>query len=436
MPTHETCLIAAILKQAYGDDLPCAAHHPPEITRVGNSLVPDSGGDADISRGRAARIERPSCTWTIMDASSGMRPKAGAERTRVGTMTAHPRSAELAANMRLAGQKAINLALQGGGSHSAFTWGVLDRLLEDERLTFDGISATSAGCVNAVLLADGLASGGRQAAKDLLKVFWRKISDLTSSSIIAPSLFDKYNPTFGLEYSPGYLFVDMVSRFISPYQLNPLDINPLRDLLNEVVNFERVRQQQVVKLFLSASKVRTGKVVVFTHKEITADHVLASACLPFRMRAPEIAGEYYWDGGFMGNPVIFPVIYGCDSCDILLVHLTPAERAELPMTSQDILDRIEEISFNAALMREMRVITQVTKLIDEGQLSGHKRLFMHSIDAEDITKRLAHSSKMNGDWRFLMYLFELGRERADTWLAANFDHLGVATTFDLQSSYF
>jgi predicted acylesterase/phospholipase RssA len=285
MPTHETCLIAAILKQAYGDDLPCAAHHPPEITRVGNSLVPDSGGDADISRGRAARIERPSCTWTIMDASSGMRPKAGAERTRVGTMTAHPRSAELAANMRLAGQKAINLALQGGGSHSAFTWGVLDRLLEDERLTFDGISATSAGCVNAVLLADGLASGGRQAAKDLLKVFWRKISDLTSSSIIAPSLFDKYNPTFGLEYSPGYLFVDMVSRFISPYQLNPLDINPLRDLLNEVVNFERVRQQQVVKLFLSASKVRTGKVVVFTHKEITADHVLASACLPFRMRA-------------------------------------------------------------------------------------------------------------------------------------------------------
>ena len=331
-----------------------------------------------------------------MDASSGMRPKAGAERTRIGTMTAHPKSAELAANMRLAGQKAINLALQGGGSHSAFTWGVLDRLLEDERLTFDGISATSAGCVNAVLLADGLASGGRQAAKDLLKVFWKKISDLTSSSIIAPSLFDKYNPTFGLEYSPGYLFVDMVSRFISPYQLNPLDINPLRDLLNEVVNFERVREQQVVKLFLSASKVRTGKVVVFTHKEITADHVLASACLPFRMRAPEIAGEYYWDGGFMGNPAIFPVIYGCDSCDILLVHLTPAERAELPTTSQDILDRIEEISFNAALMREMRVITHVTKLIDEGQLSGHRRLFMHLIDAEDITKRLAHSSKMKG----------------------------------------
>jgi predicted acylesterase/phospholipase RssA len=137
-------------------------------------------------------------------------------------MTAHPKSAELAANMRLAGQKALNLALQGGGSHSAFTWGVLDRLLEDERLTFDGISATSAGCVNAVLLADGLASGGRQAAKDLLKVFWRKISDLTSSSFIAPSLFDKYNPTFGLEHSPGYLFVDMVSRFISPYQLNRL----------------------------------------------------------------------------------------------------------------------------------------------------------------------------------------------------------------------
>ena len=359
--------------------------------------------------------------------------KQGTERVGVGAMTAHPKSAELAANKSLSERRAINLALQGAGSHSAFTWGVLDRLLDDERLTFDGISATSAGCVNAVLLADGLASGGRQAAKDLLRVFWRKISDLTSFSIIAPSFFDKFNPTHGLEHSPGYLFVDMVSRFISPYQLNPLDINPLRDLLNEVVNFDRVRQQEVVKLFLSASNVRTGKVVVFTHKEITADHILASACLPFRMRAPQIAGEYYWDGGFMGNPVIFPVIYGCDSS---LVHLTPAERAELPMTSQDILDRIEEISFNAALMREMRVITQVTKLIDEGQLSGHKRLFMHSIDAEDITKHLAHSSKMNGNWRFLMHLFELGRERADTWLAANFDHLGVVTTFDLQSSYF
>jgi NTE family protein len=249
---------------------------------------------------------------------------------------------------QIAGQKAINLALQGGGSHSAFTWGVLDRLLEDERLTFDGITATSAGSVNAVLMADGLASGGREGAKRLMQIFWRKMSDMTSYSIIAPSFFDRMNPNFGLEHSPGYLFVDLITRFVSPYQLNPFDINPLRDLLNEVVNFERVRQQQVIKLFLSATMVRTGKVVVFTNKEITADHVLASGCLPFKMRAPEIGGEHYWDGGFMGNPAIFPVIYGCESPDVLLVHLTPTKRSEMPIDSRAILDRMEEISFNGS----------------------------------------------------------------------------------------
>jgi NTE family protein len=271
-------------------------------------------------------------------------------------MTAHPKSAEIEARTRIAGRKAINLALQGGGSHSAFTWGVLDRLLDDERLTFDGITASSGGGVNAVLLADGLALGGRRAAKDLLRVFWEKISDLTSSSIIAPSFLDKVNPNFGLEHSPGYLFVDLITRFMSPYQLNPFDINPMRDLLNAVIDFERVRQQQMVKLFLSATNVRTGKVTVFTNKEITADHVLASGCLPFKMRAPEIGGEYYWDGGFMGNPAIFPVIYECNSRDVLLVPITPTERAELPTDSRTILNRMEEISLNSSLMREMRLV--------------------------------------------------------------------------------
>src|SRR5271170_7678744 len=320
----------------------------------------------------------------------------------------------------IAGQKAINLALQGGGSHSAFTWGVLDRLLEDERLTFDGITATSAGSVNAVLMADGLASGGREGAKRLMQIFWRKMSDMTSYSIIAPSFFDRMNPNFGLEHSPGYLFVDLITRFVSPYHLNPFDINPMRDLLNEVVNFERVRQQQGIKLFLSATMVRTGKVVVFTNKEITADHVLASGCLPFKMRAPEIGGEHYWDGGFMGNPAIFPVIYGCESLDVLLVHLTPTKRSEMPIDSRAILDRMAEISFNGALMREMRVIDFITQMIDEGKLIGSKRMFMHLIDAEDIIKDLSGSSKMNADLKFLLHLFEIGRDRAEKWLVANF----------------
>jgi NTE family protein len=350
-------------------------------------------------------------------------------------MTAQPTSAELEASEPIAGQKTINLALQGGGSHGAFTWGVLDRLLDEERLTYDGVTATSAGGVNAVLLADGLALSGREGAKKLMQTFWKKMSETTSKSIIAPSFMDKMNPHFGLDNSPGYMMVDIISRFLSPYQLNPMDVNPMRDLLNEVVNFERVQQQKVIKLFLSATNVRTGKVAVFPNTEVTADHVLASACLPFMMRAPEINGEYFWDGGFMGNPAIFPVIYGCKCPDVLLVHLTPTERPDLPTNSRAILNRMQEISFNSSLMREMRAVAFVTQMIDEGKLSGGKRMFIHLIESEDIIRDLAGSSKMNAEWKFLMYLFELGRERADKWLAENFDRIGIETTVDLKARY-
>ncbi len=350
-------------------------------------------------------------------------------------MTAQPKSADIEAGKPIAGQKIVNLALQGGGSHGAFTWGVLDRLLEDERIGFEGVTATSAGGVNAVLLADGLAAGGRQGARDLMRVFWKKMSEVTSSSIIAPSLFDKMNPKFGLDHSPGYVITDMISRFLSPYQLNPFDMNPMRDLLNEVVDFERVQQQQSLKVFLSATTVRTGKVKVFTNKEITANHVLASACLPFVMRAPEIDGEIYWDGGFMGNPAIFPVIYGCNSCDVVMVHLTPMVRNEFPTNSRAILNRMQEISFNSSLMREMRAIAFVTQLIDEGKLSGGKRMFMHLIEAEDVISELAGSSKMNAEWRFLTHLFDIGRERADKWIVDNFDRVGVESSVDVQARY-
>jgi len=351
-------------------------------------------------------------------------------------MTAQPKQAALKAQAPLAGQKTVNLALQGGGSHGAFTWGVLDRVLEDGRLTFDGITATSAGGVNAVLLADGLASGGREGARELLNVFWKKMSDTTSTSVIAPSFMDQVNPNFGLDHSPGYVFIDILSRFMSPYQLNPMDVNPMRDLLNEVVDFERVRQQKVVKLFLSATNVRTGKVKVFVNEEIAAEHVLASACLPFMMRAPNIDGEEYWDGGFMGNPAIFPVIYGCEARDILMVHLTPTERPELPRNSRQILNRMQEISFNSSLMREMRAVAFVTKMIDEGKLTDGKRMLIHQIEAEDVIRDLAGSSKMNASWKFLMHLFEIGRERADKWLATHYDKVGVDSTVDLIAKYF
>jgi NTE family protein len=255
---------------------------------------------------------------------------------------------------RLGGKKIVNLALQGGGSHGAFTWGVLDRLLEDDRLAFEGITATSAGSVNAVVLADGFASGGREGARARLLNFWKRISESALCSIMAPSWLDQMNPKFGLESTPGYLFTDFFSRILSPYQLNPFDINPLRDLLNAEIDFERVRRQTLLKLFLCATNVRTCKIKVFERQEIGAEQVLASACLPLIMRAPEIDGEAYWDGGFMGNPAIFPVIYGCDSADMIVVHPTPAERPEVPKSARAIMDRINEISFNSSLIRDAK----------------------------------------------------------------------------------
>jgi hypothetical protein len=261
------------------------------------------------------------------------------------------------------------------------------------------------------------------------------MSDVASSSFIAPSFLDQTNPNFGLDQTPNYVFIDTLSRILSPYQLNPFDINPLRDLLNAEVNFDRVRKQKVIKLFLSATNVRTGKVKVFAREELGAEHVLASACLPFMMRAPEIDGDAYWDGGFMGNPAIFPVIYGCTSPDVVMVHLTPTERPELPTNSRSIINRMQEISFNSSLMREMRAIAFVTQLIDEGKIAGGKRMYMHLIEAEDVIRDLAGSSKMNGTWKFLTHLFDIGRERADQWLAENYDSIGAKGTVDLQARY-
>jgi NTE family protein len=344
-------------------------------------------------------------------------------------------SGDLEASEPVVEVKTINLALQGGGSHGAFTWGVLDRLLEDDRLAYDGVTATSAGGVNAVVLADGLAAGGREGARTALRKFWTRLSETSSSSFIAPSFFDQLNPNFGLDNTPNYVFIDALSRLLSPYQLNPFDTNPLKDLLNAEINFERVRTQKVLKVYLSATNVRTGKVKVFQREEIDADHVLASACLPFMMKAPIIDGDAYWDGGFMGNPAIFPVIYGCTSPDVLMVHLTPTERPEMPTNSRAIINRMQEISFNSSLMREMRAIAFVTQLIDEGKMAGGKRMYIHLIEAEDVIRELAGSSKMNATWKFLTHLFDLGRARCDAWLNENFDSIGNKTTVDLQARY-
>src|ERR1700688_210676 len=334
--------------------------------------------------------------------------------------------------------KRINLALQGGGSHGAFAWGVLDRLLEDECIDFDGISATRAGAVNATVLAYGLAVGGRVGARQALADIWRRVANLASLSPLQPSLFDRLTGNQSLETSPAFVQFDLMTRLFSPYQLNPFNINPLRSILCDTVDFDAIRNARCpIKLFLSATNVRTGKIRVFNNAEIGPDAVLASACLPFLFQAIEIDGEHYWDGGYMGNPAIFPLIYDCDSRDVVIVHINPIERPDVPKTAGEILNRINEISFNSSLMREMRTVYFVTKLIEEEKILDKtiRRMLIHSIEADDVMQAMGVGSKLNADRDQINRLMKVGRERAEAWLAANFDRLGKRSTIGIQKKY-
>ena len=237
-------------------------------------------------------------------------------RERTSDRTGKPR--EHGADVRT-----INLALQGGGAHGAFAWGVLDRLLEDERIAFEGVSATSAGAMNAVVLAYGLAEGGRDGARKALNNFWRRVSHAAALGPLQPSPIDRFTHNHALDNSPAFMMLDFMSRLFSPYQLNPANYNPLQHVLEQSVDFARLRELAPVKLFLSATNVRTGKVKIFTNGEVTPEAVMASACLPFMFQAVEIDGEGYWDGGYMGNPAIYPLIYHCDSADVVVVHINP-----------------------------------------------------------------------------------------------------------------
>jgi NTE family protein len=333
--------------------------------------------------------------------------------------------------------KTINLALQGGGAHGAFTWGVLDRLLEEETIEFEGISATSAGAANAAVMAYGMTVGGREGAKTALRDFWRRVAHSALFSPLQPSLFDRLTHNHGLENSPAHLVFDILSRLLSPYQLNPLNYNPLRNVLEAVVDFERLNRGSAIKLFLSATNVRTCKVRIFTCREVTADAVLASACLPFISQAVEIDGEAYWDGGYMGNPAIFPLIYECRSPDVVVVHINPMNRPEVPTSARDIMNRINEISFNSSLMREMRAIAFVSRMIEDGQMCGKqmKQMRIHAIDAEDVMQGLGVASKLNADWEFLLHMHEIGRERTAAWLTGDYADVGVRSTVDIREKY-
>jgi len=334
--------------------------------------------------------------------------------------------------------KTLNLALQGGGAHGAFTWGVLDRLLEEPRIDFEGISATSAGAMNAVVMAYGFVEGGREGARKALTNFWRRVSHAAAGSPLQPTFIERMfgNQTF--ESSPVYFAFDMMTRLFSPYQFNPFDFNPLRQVLEQSVDFTVLNSQRCrLKLNICATNVRTGKIKVFNNDEITPDAIMASACLPFMFKAVEIDGEAYWDGGYMGNPAIFPLIYSCESPDVLIIHVNPMHRPELPKTASEIMNRINEISFNSSLMREMRAIDFVTKLIDKDATGAVKlkRMFVHSVCADEVTLNLGVASKLNADWGFLTGLRDAGRDHAAQWLAGNFDAIGERSSVDIQATY-
>jgi NTE family protein len=335
--------------------------------------------------------------------------------------------------------KTINLALQGGGAHGAFAWGVLDRLIEDERIGIDGISATSAGAMNAVVMAYGWTKGGRQEARRSLADFWQRVGDAAAMGLLQPSWFDQLLAQDWMRFSPGLIFFDLVTRLFSPYEFNPLNINPLRELVSASVDFAALRTANCpIKLFLCATNVRTGKIKIFERQELCIDRVMASACLPLLFQAVEVDGEHYWDGGYMGNPAIFPLIYQCTSRDIVVVHINPLHRKDLPRTAPEILNRMGEITFNSSLMREMRAISFVTELIDSGGITNQslRRMLLHGIAADDEFSKLSPASKLNADRRFLLSLRDAGRRCADDWLGRNFSQLGEQSTVDLKQQYF
>lgn len=329
--------------------------------------------------------------------------------------------------------KQVNLALQGGGSHGAFAWGVLDKLFEDQRIAVEAIVGTSAGAMNAAVAAYGLTIGGREGAREALRRFWQEVSQSGKYSIMQPSWMDRLIRQGSLDYSPGWVFMDLLSRIWSPYQWNPANYNPLREILNQQIDFEVLRHSKVVKIFVCASNVTTNRLRVFDRSEICVEAVLASACLPTVFQAVEIDGEHYWDGGYMGNPPIFPIIYNCASSDVILVMINPIEINSVPHDAQTILDRINTLSFNSSLMREMRAISFVNRLVDSGIDDGGrlKTTHIHCVDAELEMNGLGVSSKLNVEWSFLTRLFELGRRRGAAFLHDHFDEIGNSSSTDI-----
>ena len=328
-------------------------------------------------------------------------------------------------------QKTVSVALQGGGAHGAFTWGVLDALLEDGRLSIEAITGASAGAINAVVMVEGWLEDGIDGARSQLETYWRRVSMDVSLSLARRGLLSR---TLGSWSNQRWMKV--IAHSLSPYETNPLNINPVRDAIDALIDFDRVRACTDVDIFISATNVWTGRVAIFKRDELTADHLMASACLPKVFQAVEIGGVPYWDGGYMGNPALFPLFYETRTDDILLVQINPIERRQTPRTAREIRNRLNEITSNSNLLRELRAIAFVKRLIEEGELSPdeYKDVHLHRIDGSGVLDDYEASSRLKAEWDFFVQLRDAGRRTARSWLAAHYRAIGIRSTLDLRSA--
>ena len=340
-------------------------------------------------------------------------------------------------------RKTINLALQGGGAHGAFTWGALDRLLDEPLLDIEGVSGTSAGAMNALMLKTGLVDGGSEGAKRQLDAFWGEIKAQAKRSVNPVSdwvaLFSNNAARIAdaAIRSPVYFASDTLGRAFSPYDWNPLNLNPLRDLLDDLIRWETVCRSCMPYMFVSATNVRTGRIKVFRDPELTIDVVLASACLPNLFQAVEIGGQHYWDGGFMGNPALFPLFRRCAAPDTVIVHVNPIERTDVPTRADEIQNRINEISFNSSLMRELRSLHHIMELIDRGDLvsTTERKLFIHSIRDDETMAKLNVATKIVPEPELFDFLKRAGREAAERYLTEHWGKIGNESTLDLRDMF-
>lgn len=330
--------------------------------------------------------------------------------------------------------KTVSLALQGGGAHGAFIWGALDRLLEEERLVIEGISGTSSGAINAALVADGMAAGGREGARAKLEQFWRVISEACEARRRKRFALPRPGKGGALDLSPAKMFYQIMHRLLLPYDFDAETMDPLRSAITEVIDFERVQNSTEIKLFVNATDVLATTMRVFENHEITADVICASSCLPFLFRPVEVDGDFYWDGSFMGNPALYPLVYDCKSSDIILLQTSPFGKPKLPKSAAEIIERITELSFASTLVRELRTIAHLNELVDAGSVkrrAGLTRTNMHIISATRDMERFQATSKFHAHWTFFEDLRDVGRAAADRWLEEHFDSIGVKSTADM-----